>query len=420
MIPSLSSLEFNDDGFFAHSRAIERIALALSQLGVGADNPALASNPGGTVTNYITGTTTGGGGGSSTIPPSGVAAGSYGSGAATYEVPFFTVGTDGRLTFAGEYSIPFLGTLAVPVFNNGGNARGTAAVDWQQARSAATQVASGDYATVLGGIRNTASGDLSVALGGDSCIASGYASMSMGNACEAAGNYSVCMGDSGVNDGDKCFLFSPAFGWEIGSSVSRSFAAIGGILGSTAVSHCAVLNGSLSTGVSSCTVVGSSIATSTYPGTFLGSEMLNTWSNSNGINYLGCKVLTGSWTGYLSNNIGCGYSGDIAREVAIYADEGTVYTHTSLGTERVVIGGDTLVDASVAITGSLYIDATIVCTGALGCNGTPAQTSYASGGAVAAGPAGAAYTATEQAMLNQLKTLTNNIRTALVNNGIMS
>lgn len=59
---------------------------------------------------------------------------------------------------------------------------------------------------------------------------------------------------------------------------------------------------------------------------------------------------------------------------------------------------------------------TLRSTGAFGCNGATAQTSAAVNGAVA-GTAGAAYTATEQAILNNAVALLNQIRALLVANG---
>lgn len=61
----------------------------------------------------------------------------------------------------------------------------------------------------------------------------------------------------------------------------------------------------------------------------------------------------------------------------------------------------------------------LVVTGAFGCNGATAQDSFVSGGEVT-GSAGATYTAAEQTMLGNIKTLVNNIRSALVANGIMT
>jgi hypothetical protein len=53
-----------------------------------------------------------------------------------------------------------------------------------------------------------------------------------------------------------------------------------------------------------------------------------------------------------------------------------------------------------------------------GCNGKSAQTSATANAAVSTA-AGAAYTAAEQAILNANSTLTNQIRAALIANGIM-
>lgn len=69
--------------------------------------------------------------------------------------------------------------------------------------------------------------------------------------------------------------------------------------------------------------------------------------------------------------------------------------------------------SSTSITGASVM--TVV--GAFGCNGKAAQTSSAVSAAVA-GTAGAAYTAVEQGIINNLVTLVNQLRTALVNNGI--
>lgn len=59
----------------------------------------------------------------------------------------------------------------------------------------------------------------------------------------------------------------------------------------------------------------------------------------------------------------------------------------------------------------------VTCTNGFGCNGKAAQTEYTVNAAIAA-TAGAAYTATEQTMINDLKALVNQLRAALVANGI--
>lgn len=82
------------------------------------------------------------------------------------------------------------------VLGSGGNARGTAAVDLQTARAAATQVASGNYSVIPGGRNNTASGAYSFAAGYNS-VAAGFASIAIGggNQVEAGfSNYNAVLG----------------------------------------------------------------------------------------------------------------------------------------------------------------------------------------------------------------------------------
>lgn len=77
----------------------------------------------------------------------------------------------------------------------GGNDRGANAVDLQASRSAASQVASGSGAVLLGGSGNTASGTQSAVVGGLSNTASGNQSgVASGYINTASGNQSVVVG----------------------------------------------------------------------------------------------------------------------------------------------------------------------------------------------------------------------------------
>lgn len=84
----------------------------------------------------------------------------------------------------------------------------------------------------------------------------------------------------------------------------------------------------------------------------------------------------------------------------------------------------TTMAASGAVSGSTAtFSGALTCTtctpsGAFGCNGKTAQTAATAAAAISA-TAGALYTGTEQGMINDLKTLTNQIRAALVADGIM-
>lgn len=90
----------------------------------------------------------------------------------------------------------------------GGNARGANAVDLQTTRSAATQVASGAQATIVGGINNTASGQNSVA-GGATNQAIGAQSVAFGNSNIANTTSSVAFGQQTNTYG----LFGAGFGY---------------------------------------------------------------------------------------------------------------------------------------------------------------------------------------------------------------
>lgn len=83
------------------------------------------------------------------------------------------------------------GYLAAALSNgvvSGGAARGVYAVDWQQSRAAAGQVASGAYAVVPGGSGNTAAGSYSFAAGQGSS-ATGQGSVALGQYASDGGAY---------------------------------------------------------------------------------------------------------------------------------------------------------------------------------------------------------------------------------------
>jgi hypothetical protein len=74
-----------------------------------------------------------------------------------------------------RFNPPGTSAPAWSIQRGGGNQRGLHAVDLQSARSAATQVASGDYSVIGGGRENTASGYAATVGGGLGNTASGYA-----------------------------------------------------------------------------------------------------------------------------------------------------------------------------------------------------------------------------------------------------
>jgi hypothetical protein len=83
-----------------------------------------------------------------------------------------------------------------------GNARGVSSVDLQATRSAAAEVASGNYSSITGGQNNTASGAISHAEG-DGTTASGAAAHSEGDGTEASGDDSHAEGEDTVASGNQ-------------------------------------------------------------------------------------------------------------------------------------------------------------------------------------------------------------------------
>ncbi len=93
-----------------------------------------------------------------------------------------------------------------------------------------------------------------------------------------------------------------------------------------------------------------------------------------------------------------------------YGTTGDVTLKNRAGTDAVIVTANTV---------NVQLKGTATVTGAFGCNGTTAQTAYASGGALAAYTTGA-FGLDSDAHMNALYTLVVNMRAALVANGILS
>jgi len=104
-----------------------------------------------------------------------------------------------------------------------GNARGTGAIDLQTNRSAATQVASGNYSTVIG-YRNTGSGTYSFAAGQSNLVSGNNGSGAIGSTNTVSGGYSFATGygnsitaTGGFASGDQNTLGSGSYATGLGS-----------------------------------------------------------------------------------------------------------------------------------------------------------------------------------------------------------
>ena len=107
----------------------------------------------------------------------------------------------------------------------GGIQRGLHAVDLQSARSGATQVASGNYSVIGGGLNNTASGLVATVGGGSHNTASGsYATVGGGSANTASGN-GATVGGGGNNTASALAATVGGGGY---NTASGNYATVGG------------------------------------------------------------------------------------------------------------------------------------------------------------------------------------------------
>ncbi len=107
----------------------------------------------------------------------------------------------------------------------GGNARGQDAVDLQRVRSAATQVASGQYSVIGGGRNNTASDQYATVGGGRDNTASGqYATVGGGRNNTASNQYATV----GGGEQNTAIGFIATVGGGQGNTASGDYATVGG------------------------------------------------------------------------------------------------------------------------------------------------------------------------------------------------
>lgn len=139
------------------------------------------------------------------------------------------------------------------------------------------------------------------------------------------------------------------------------------------------------------------------------------------------QLLVGTGSGYtLSSTIPAtalpAFTGDVTKPAGsavqtlatVNANIGTFGSST--GVPSITVNGKGLITAvtGLAITGS---PGSFAASGAFGANGATPQAAAVVNGAIA-GTAGGVYTATEQGLINSLLALVNQLRAALVANGI--
>jgi hypothetical protein len=118
----------------------------------------------------------------------------------------------------------------------GGNKRGTNAVDWQQQRVAATEVASGASSCIGGGAQNTASQTCGTVAGGFNCNCAGaYSAIGggEGNSINSSAQYATTAGGRSNTHGANSYACAIGGGQSNSANASATYCAIAGGVSNT-------------------------------------------------------------------------------------------------------------------------------------------------------------------------------------------
>jgi hypothetical protein len=165
----------------------------------------------------------------------------------------------------------------------GGNARGANAVDWQTLRSAASQVASGSYSTIVGGQRNTSGTGAfvgggyqnnctayeGVIVGGSSNTSNNFQSFTGGGASNTNGGVLSVIGGGSTNTSNGYFNFIGGGFTNAGTALAAVTTQSGTMNGTTAVT----LSGSNASIRVGQYITGTSIASDTYVAAISGTAL---------------------------------------------------------------------------------------------------------------------------------------------------
>ena len=379
----------------------------------------------------------------------------------------------GTITWTPEISGAVIVRSATPNIVGGafgatpGNARGSNAVDLQQSRAGATQVASGGYSTICGGGNNTASATCAAVLGGAGNTASGVNSAVLGGSSNiASGEDSVACGYNAQSTHTGTFVFSDSTAAVFGSVADGEFAirVRGGfrhaydssnywtakVSSAGAVTFDAVGASAGFTFSDNVTVSGVTLTDTLRVGSGTGAYISDQLAASGAdrlILRVGVSGVSNGFTvqythattllDYTFNQGTVSGTGNPAFKVNVDADSTALAMYHADGTTRkwqidsVTHGFNLYMQGAAAYV--LNVDGTtgaVTLSGAFGCNGAAAQAAYASGGAsnaVSGTATSGGFGFVSAAEMNQfisdvntIKTLANNTRTALINNGIES
>lgn len=239
--------------------------------------------------------------------------------------------------------------------NPKGDVRGSGANDLSTFRTLCSQVASGEFSSILGGTNNTASGNLSVVVGGDSNISSGVNSTVIGGVSSTnSGNYSVVASGQENNivaDGDGYNVIGSGRGNTAGGGYNVVFAGTSNTIDSSEAKYNVIINGQINriqTNVNQSVISSGSNNLIEQSNSVIQSGILNQiLKNGNGFN-----VISGGDTNTVRgtyNTIMNGFTNQINHENAQYNVIASGVQNTIQNSQHGVIGTGTnhnIVDGS--------------------------------------------------------------------------
>ncbi len=214
--------------------------------------------------------------------------------------------------------------------DGGGSPRGLHAVDLQSDRTAPTQVASGDYSVIGGGLENTASGGVSMVGGGWQNTASGnYGTIGGGSQNTASGWYSTIGGGLDNTSGDWGTV-----GGGISNTASGDESTVGGGSSNTANGQASTVGGGSQNTASgwSSTVGGGRENTASDSASTVSGGLQNTASAEGSTIGGGVQNTANAWTSF----VGGGYLNTASGGAGVV---GGGYQNSASGDVSVVGGG---------------------------------------------------------------------------------
>jgi hypothetical protein len=230
----------------------------------------------------------------------------------------------------------------------GGNVRGDGAVDLQTSRSTTSQVASGNYSTIVGGSSCTSSGQYSIS-GGLGSSASNYAGVTFGNSNSNNSYGGVVVGGQNNTGGNADYVFIG--GGRFNNTTGATNGVIAGGISNTVSSNFSTISGGQSNTASTntyATVVGGLSNTSSGQYSVSGSQ--NSLAS-------GANSIAIGWSNSISGAFSCGFGAQnigtkTGNSLFGYYGQATIYGQLVQSSNRFTAAGDAQISNIISRTSS--------------------------------------------------------------------